>query len=104
MNIYITPTLNTQAIVTNTNRILTEIDERNQVKIDASKWFQSEMYGLTLYKAQVTLLEAEKWLDSTSLGTHFKAEDWANLEVVVNVLTHVLLTGVNYLNVTAKTA
>lgn len=101
MNIYITPTLNTQAIVTNTNRILTEIDERNQVKIDDPKWLQ---YGLTLSKAQVTLLEAEKWLDSTRLGTHFKAEDWANLQVIVDVLTHVLLTGVNYLNVTAKTA
>ena len=101
MNIYITPTLNTQAIVTNTNRILTEIDERNQIKSDDPKWLQ---YGLTLSKAQVTLLEAEKWLDSTRLGTHFKAEDWANLEVIVNVLTHVLLTGVNYLNVTAKTA
>ena len=101
MNIYITPTLNTQAIVANTNRILNEIDERNQVKIDDPKWLQ---YGLTLSKAQVTLLEAEKWLDSTRLGTHFKAEDWANLQVIVDVLTHVLLTGVNYLNVTAKTA
>ncbi len=101
MNIYITPTLNTQAIVTNTNRILTEIDERNQVKIDDPKWLQ---YGLTLSKAQVTLLEAEKWLDSTTLGAHFKAKDWANLAVIQNVLTHVLLTGVNYLNVTAKTA
>ena len=101
MNIYITPTLNTQAIVANTNRILTEIDERNQVKIDEPKWLQ---YGLTLSKAQVTLLEAEKWLDSTKLGEHFEDEDWANLEVIVNVLTHVLLTGVNYLSVAAKIA
>ena len=95
MNIYITPTFDTQEVTAKVNSILTEIQMYNDA-------FQNDepvsvpsgrTRGELLSKAQQIRIECEEWIDSTTLGEGFVAADWSVLTQIVLVLEHLLLQG-----------
>ena len=95
MNIYVTPTFDTQEVAAKVNSILTEVQMYNDalqndepVSVPSGRtWAQ------LLSTAQQIRIVCEEWIDSTTLGEGFVAADWAVLEQVVNVLEYFLLQG-----------
>ncbi len=95
MNIYITPTFNTQVVAAKVNSILTEAQMYNDgLQNDEPVFVPSgRTWCQILSSAQQIRIDCEEWIDSTTLGEGFIAADWAVLEQVVNVLEYLLLQG-----------
>jgi len=95
MNIYITPTFNTQEVAAKVNSILTEAQMYNDaLQNDEPVTVPSgRTWGQLLSTSQQIRINCEEWIDSTTLGKGFVAADWAVLEQVVNVLEYLLLQG-----------
>ena len=97
MNIYITPTFNTQVVTAKVNSILTEaqmyddaLQNDEPVTVPSGR-----TWGQLLSTAQQILirLDCEEWIDSTTLGEGFVAADWSVLSQIVPALEYLLLQG-----------
>ena len=97
MNIYITPTFNTQVVTAKVNSILTEAQMyNNALQNDEPVTVPSgRTWGQLLSTAQQILirLDCEEWIDSTTLGEGFVAADWSVLTQIVPALEYLLLQG-----------
>jgi len=95
MNIYVTPTFDTQEVAAKVNSILTEAQMYNDAlqKDEPVSVPSGRTWGQLLSTAQQIRIDCEEWIDSTTLGEGFVAADWSVLEQVVNVLEYFLLQG-----------
>ena len=97
MNIYITPTFNTQVVTAKVNSILTEAQMYNDaLQNDEPVTVPSgRTWGQLLSTAQQILirLDCEEWIDSTTLGEGFVTADWLVLSQIVPALEYLLLQG-----------
>lgn len=95
MNIYITPTFNTQEVTAKVNSILTEAQMYNDaLQNDEPVTVPSgRTWGQLLSKAQQIRIDCEEWIDSTTLGEGFVEADWSVLAQIVLVLEYLLLQG-----------
>ncbi len=95
MNIYITPTFNTQVVTAKVNSILTEAQMYNNalqndepVTVPSGRtWVQ------LLSTSQQVRRQCEEWIDSTTLGEGFVTADWLVLSQIVPALEYLLLQG-----------
>jgi len=92
---FIIPTFNTHIVTAKVNSILTEVQMYNDAlqKDEPISVPSGRSFGSLLVSAQQIRIDCEEWIDSTTLGTGFVADDWSVLEQIVTVLEYLLLQG-----------
>jgi len=96
MNIYITPTFNTQAVTAKVNSILTEAQMYNDaLQNDEPVTVPSgRTWGRLLSTAQQIRIECEVWLvDNNFTKKDYVAADYKVTAQIVDALEHFLLQG-----------
>lgn len=92
---FIIPTFNTHIVTAKVNSILTEVQMYNDAmkKDEPVSVPSGRSFGSLLVAAQQIRIDCEEWIDSTTLGTGFVADDWSVLEQISTVLEYLLLQG-----------